>query len=340
MKQVTAAAPGKLVIFGEYAVVHGAPAIVAAIDRFATATIRPRAGCNRVIAPDVMDRPAELTIADHQLHWADAVDANAIALVDAALRELACHDALPSEPGFELTLSTEQFSAGPEKLGLGSSAALSVAIVRAFLGWTNQRGLDPVELAKHAHQRFQSGQGSGVDIAASSHGGVLGFWRDSQRLDHYAWPKGLGWRCIWTGRGASTTVLLDAVAALRQHDPGHWQALIARLSQLAESGQKAFAKGDSKQFTQLVSSYHRAMADLGSAAGVPIVDARHQRLAELAEHYGVAYKPSGAGGGDMGLAFGKAPHLARFQSAAELANFDCLELALVPASIEPEKTLK
>ena len=45
------------------------------------------------------------------------------------------------------------------------------------------------------------------------------------------------------------------------------------------------------------------MAALGDAAGCEIVTRPHTALAALARRHGGAAKPSGAGGGDLGVAF-------------------------------------
>ena len=48
---------------------------------------------------------------------------------------------------------------------------------------------------------------------------------------------------------------------------------------------------------------HQALAALGAAAELPIVTPEVARAAELARSLGGAAKPSGAGGGDLGVAF-------------------------------------
>src|SRR5262245_37809403 len=131
-----ARAPGKVVISGAYAVLEGAPAIVAAVDRYVTADARRTADA---VTPEVR---AALGNRD-----APAFDAR-------ALRR------------------------GDNKLGLGSSAAILVA----SLGAVALRDLGPLsddalaaqvfEPALAAHRAAQGG-GSGIDVAASTYGGVL-----------------------------------------------------------------------------------------------------------------------------------------------------------------------
>ena len=54
-RRVRARAPGKAAVLGEYAVLHGAPALVLAVDRYATATIETSRSGSHVVetrAPD------------------------------------------------------------------------------------------------------------------------------------------------------------------------------------------------------------------------------------------------------------------------------------------------
>ena len=51
--------------------------------------------------------------------------------------------------------------------------------------------------------------------------------------------------------------------------------------------------------------------------GAEIVTAEHREIARHAKRFGVAYKVSGAGGGDLGVAFSADPEaLAAFKEAA------------------------
>ena len=58
MPVITASAPGKIILFGEHAVVYGQPAIAAPVSQVrakaqVTADVRGKAGHVRLIAPDI-----------------------------------------------------------------------------------------------------------------------------------------------------------------------------------------------------------------------------------------------------------------------------------------------
>jgi phosphomevalonate kinase len=84
-------------------------------------------------------------------------------------------------------------------------------------------------------------------------------------------------------------------------------------------------------------AHGEAMARLGQAAGAPIVEARLAEIARLARAAGGAAKPSGAGGGDVAVAFFEDPSArARFESACTAAGFSLLTLRLGAEGVRVE----
>ena len=145
---VVATAPGKVVLSGEYAVLDGAPAICMAVDRRATATVgdSPDGRC-RVATPG-----------------REFSNGEKFRIVEAVCG---------SRPELTIELDTRAFAEDGTKLGIGSSAALTAALVAALGG-------DYYADALAAHRRLQGGSGSGVDVAASVHGGLIEYsMRDS-----------------------------------------------------------------------------------------------------------------------------------------------------------------
>ena len=73
-------------------------------------------------------------------------------------------------------------------------------------------------------------------------------------------------------------------------------------------------------------AYGRALDDLGSHIGAEIVTKEHRDLIRRADRFGIAYKVSGAGGGDLGLAFGLDPEALRAFEAAVSDDYELIEL--------------
>jgi phosphomevalonate kinase len=210
------------------------------------------------------------------------------------------------------------------KLGVGSSAA--AAVVAAALLGRDHRGsrAELLSLAVEAHRDAAGGTGSGVDVAASLFGGVIAAPRQPGPVLELA-PRieGLSLFVLATGQSASTAGMVATVEA----SPG-WPARARSMSALAEAGIAAWLAQDAAAYLDVVRRYGQAMLELGREAGVSIVDARLERLMERAAQEGGAAKPSGAGGGDVAIAFAPNPGLGA-RLAAECG------FALVPIGVDP-----
>jgi mevalonate kinase len=147
IKKVSAAACGKIILFGEHAVVYGRPAIAVPVTQVqATAIIEPGEHGLTIQATDI-DRSVEVD--PHR-----SIDPLA-AIVNLTLEHLNC-----PPPDLEITLR----STIPIASGLGSGAAVSTAIVRALAQWFGAR-LDEAEVNALVYEveKLHHGTPSGID---------------------------------------------------------------------------------------------------------------------------------------------------------------------------------
>ena len=284
-------APGKMFLIGEYAVLDGAPAIVTAVGRLATGQFVPG------------------------IEAGSALVKEAVAL---ALSGIGDHAA--ALPEGSVMVDTSAFSTGGHKLGLGSSAAVAVVSVAAVL---EMAGL-PVagnrelcfSLAERAHRQAQGGVGSGADVAAAVHGGVIRYRRPTAGapvVDKVRLPPDLHLVVFGEGKPASTPDLVRAVQSLAEREPARYLQAMQRLCAEAEAFVEALAAGNVAALIAAAGAYEEGLVALGQAAGVAIVTPRFEIASELASNLGGVAKPSGAGGGDVGVAF--------FSEAAAARNF-------------------
>lgn len=358
MSEVVASAPGKLVLLGEYAVLEGAPAVTMAVDRRAGVTLRATGdGRCSVRAPDVVEDRQPFVIGAGGLpNWSAAGAAAArLNLVDEVLRGLAV-DGLGLAPGtgFELRLDTSAFfdahGAQRQKLGLGSSAALTVALASALAAFAGHGGVMAerdrwLVRVLALHRQFQGGQGSGVDVATSLVGGVLAYrlnGRDGQPdAVPMPWPSALHRAFIWSGNSASTPKFLSTLRSWRQASAGNeadYGARMAALTATAEAAVSSLVDGDAGGFLYCAGTYGRDLRALGRASGVDIWSSAHEAIAAIAaRHDHVVYKPCGAGGGDVGVLFATDPdRLAAALAQLAAAGFDRVPLTVDPAGLRLE----
>jgi len=315
---IEAHAPGKLLICGEYAVLHGAPAIAVAMDVRARVRVTPAAQC-RLVVPDVGAWPFDWG-AGHAPHWREPPAPAWSAVLDAVAVTLASHG-LAWRRVLEVTLDSRDFrraraDGGSDKLGLGSSAAITVALVAALVAdMSGTAGTNPdllTSLALDAHRQLQSGRGSGVDVAVAVRGGVLTLTGagDAPVIRPLGWPAGLHAVAAWSGASAATPELLARFDTFARADPAHCQRGIGELRRIAVEALAAWERADVPVVLRALTDYDDALRALDDGGHVGIYTGAHQRLAREAQSAGAAYKISGAGGGDFGIAFADTAHIA------------------------------
>ncbi len=307
---VTARAPGKLFLTGEWAVLRGAPALVAAVDRCAVVTIGPGDDGFRVVSLAEGRRDRFATVADGPLPGGDA------GAVLAAARQRR-----NGTRSLRVLVDSRSFLLGERKLGLGRSAATLVAATAAL---AKSDDLAPtLARALEANALFQAGQGSGADIAAAVYGGVIEARRDGEDLHvvRRALPAGLHLVAGWTGTSAHTPPLLARFAA----QPA--LPALADLAATATAAAGAVARDDAPALLEAVDRSAGLLARLGDEADLPLVTPELAALVRAANRVGVAAKPSGAGGGDCGIA------LAASVAQAEAVRQAWLEAGILPLHI-------
>ncbi len=296
---LSARAPGKLMVTGEYAVLDGAPAVVTAVDRYAVASLS--AAPRYEIHSPTLGVRATFTLALGRLAWDAAVttaEREALALVAACIEEAA-----GDLKAVALALDTRELqdAASGLKLGLGSSAAAAVALCGVLMAHRGEDDRERLFAAAWAAHRRTQGQGSGADVAAACFGGSLVFHPSAaQRVEVVSLPVALV--CVWTGRAAQTGALVREVQRYKERDAAGYAVQMSALKRAAEQGVSAARAADAEAFCGAIDHYGDALAALGRASGAAIWSEEHRRWQEIVRAAGGVYKPSGAGGGDVGIA--------------------------------------
>jgi phosphomevalonate kinase len=316
----SASAPGKAVLLGEYAVLDGARALVMAVDRRCRAEIAP-AEAPVCRLKTLMPAAAEREFAPGR--------PSGVALVDALIE--AARMALPW-PAWTASIDSSEFFVQDRKLGLGSSAAALVAF--AGVWWAAAERPDPPGLHDliRAHRTFQGGAGSGIDVAAALLGGAVEFRLDpgaNPEIGSVQLPKSVGFAGIFAGGSASTPGLVGQYRRFAEARPAEAAAQRQRMSAVADEGCAAARERDGAAFVAAIAEYGHCLLALGEAIGADIVTSAHRVIGSLAGDFDLAYKVSGAGGGDLGIACGlDAGALAAFSAAAAERGFEVIPLAV------------
>ncbi len=314
---VQASAPGKLVLAGEYAVLAGAPAVVAAIDRRVTCRISARERGGWSFRSQGFE--ARSSYARHALPTAPGDPAT---LAHHALRRLGMDPgSLPAHLDFEI--DSRPCFQGTAKLGLGSSAAATVAVAAALSALGGVEYALPQLLA--IHRDLQGGSGSGLDVAASFHGGVIRYQAGAARRMQL--PADIRSVFVYAGWSTETRDLVQRFDRWRgDGGPPELRRLVECAHAVAEPA---------APFLEALATYVDALDALDRAAGIGIVSEPHRLATMLARRHGALYKPCGAGGGDMGVALSKdADALRRFAASATEAGMQVVDASIDPAGVQ------
>jgi len=185
------------------------------------------------------------------------------------------------------------------------------------------------KLAHRAHRAAQGGVGSGADVAAAVYGGVVYYLRRATEVDVYPieLPEQLELVVFSTGTPSSTVDFVRAVEAFAGTHPVAWRARLGVIGAHADRFAVACGQDDVGQIVEHARGANAELEGLGRDMSLPIVTPALAEAARLAEALGGAAKPSGAGGGDVGVAFLTTPGAAEtFRQRASHIGLEILSI--------------
>ncbi len=274
---ISASAPGKCIVFGEHAVVHGAPELVFAIDLTTQVFVTPGA---------VTRLNSDEEALSHNAYFRSAI-----------------------ESGWKggSPVDVRAVSRIPKAAGLGSSAAF-VASIAAALGAATG-GLDRPELAQRSFEieRRAQGVGSPGDTSTVVAGGYVAvnggpgdpLWT-VRSLDH-TWEvrrvpdPGWVWVVAYSGIPRSTADAVRAVGARLAAPDG--PALLEEFRRVATDGIAAVGRGDRPSVAELLRRNQELLREVGVSH--PRLEALIEAAAPAAE--GSKLTGAGAGGSIIAL---------------------------------------
>ncbi|WP_353962817.1 mevalonate kinase family protein [Streptomyces sp. NBC_01264] len=292
MDEVRVYAPGKLLVVGEYAVLHGDRALVVAMDSGIECFSSPCPQGWWLAAPDLgVDAPLGTAgkLASGAGLLVAAVDRGAHAFVQPSPRHLTVQ---------------AHGRHGHRKVGLGGSAASVVAIMGALAATAGHDLENPLtrsrlfDLSLAVHREHQHGLGSGADVAATVFGGWLGYQlRDhTPHVAHVAPPPELTISAAWTGVETPTLAGLAAFDRLpnrRRH--------LDRMHTVLRDFWCAFEQHQRTDLGNAVCRYGELLDDLAQDLQLP-THVQVSKLVRASKAATTAVKGSGAVGGDCVIA--------------------------------------
>ncbi|WP_230196897.1 phosphomevalonate kinase [Streptomyces coriariae] len=323
-------APGKLFVVGEYAVVDpGNPAVLVAVDRYVTVTVSDLPAGVEIssdLGPRARLRWHEGRLGPHDDPATPGVPAglaHVVSAIETVARLLAERGVQP--PSFSLSVESRLHDNGT-KYGLGSSGAVTVAAVAAVAAFCGLR------LEREARYRLAvlataeiDPRASCGDLAASTWSGWIAYRAPDRAAvrdlaarhgvhealrapwPHFAVrrlpaPAGLSLEVGWSGTPASTTALVSGLDRRAWHGSASHRAFVAATTDCVRACVTALEHQDPHGLLKQIRRARRELARLDDEIGLGIFTPQLTALCDAAEAAGGAAKPSGAGGGDCGIA--------------------------------------
>jgi mevalonate kinase len=277
-KQVNASACGKIILFGEHAVVYGRPAIAVPVTQVqATVLIEPGEHGLIIHAADI-DR--SIKVDPH-----NSIDPLAT-IVNLTLEHLNC-----PLPDLEITIR----STIPIASGLGSGAAVSTAIVRALAQWFGAR-LDDAEVNALVYEveKLYHGTPSGIDNTVIAYQQPVYFIR-GEAIQTFTVARPFKVAIGNTGVASPTKITVGDVRKGWEMDRARYEAWFDRIGAIVQQARAAIESGVIERLGPLLDQNQVLLRDLD------VSSAELERLIFAAKQAGAsgAKLVGGGRGGNM-----------------------------------------
>ena len=281
MSSTTATAPGKVILFGEHAVVYGRAAIAVPVTKVrATATVEdalPGTGCT-IAAPDIGVR---IRLSDAPAHP-----------LAVAVRLAAEAAGIQAEPDWNVTVGSTIPIAG----GMGSGAAVGAALARAVLSHSaspssGSPAAETVNRIVYAVEELHHATPSGIDNTVVVYEQPVWFVRGKPpEIFDIARPFHLV--IADTGVASPTGHVVADVRRAWQEDAERYETIFDRIGAIAQAARRAIGAGDVESLGPLMQENQVLLRQLDVSTQAL------ERLIAIAEETGaVGAKLSGGGRG-------------------------------------------
>jgi mevalonate kinase len=271
-------ASGKVILFGEHAVVYGRPALAVPLTQVKAEAIVEAAGQGTGLLIFAQDLAEEIRLEDAPAHHPLALAARL------TLAEL--H--LTTTPQWRVVVR----SSIPIASGLGSGAAISAAVARALADAAGQP-LSPSALSDIVYEvdKLHHGTPSGIDNSVISYEQPVYFVR-GQAPHPFSVGQPFTLVIANSGIASSTRAAVADVRLAWERETPRFEALFDRIAAIVERAQAIITDGIPEALGNLMDQNHSLLQEIGVSS--PALDV----LAEAARRAGAGgAKLSGAGRG-------------------------------------------
>lgn len=333
-KKVTVSAPGKLMLFGEHAVVYGRPCIVTAVGQRMKAIVEVTNDSTfQLDAPDVQvtdyKKPmSQLGKGDPSTSSGQGIPKGA-KFVEIAIKNFThARPRLARLAGVKVTTKSEFNS----QFGFGGSSASTVCVIKALSELTGDK-LSLKEIFELSYKTVLDVQGvaSGFDVAAATFGGTLYYVIGGKVIEPLNLPS-LPLIVGYSGIKADTVALVNFVKEKAKKYPWLIENAYDQMAKIADLAKKALSKEDFETVGELM-NFNQGLLSLIGVSSDKLEAMIH--ATRNAGAYGA--KLSGAGVGDCMIALAPPNKVSAVKLAINNAGGQALNVKANVPGVKIEK---
>lgn len=301
--KVNTSASGKVFFSGEYMALEGGRSIVLSTKQRAYVSIKKDTRKSNMLVTS-MSNNAFPFLLDNKLDliWEDRDPEDLGSILKFAVKEFGQHF-----DGLSISIDTKDFFYRERKIGIGSSSAISVALTRALVQFfdSNMDSKRIMDISMDIHNKSQLIIGSGFDIVSACEDETILSCKKqkSNKLEYKAiqLPEDLLVTGVINQISSSTSDMIKKYHKVKELNQEYFKMLIPKLNKDLDGIYESMIDKDMNMTISFLRSYRSLMLEMDREFGIDIYTIEHQELMKLADDFGIFYKPSGAGGGDLGI---------------------------------------
>jgi len=318
---IEVSAPGKLMLFGEHAVVYERPCLVTAVDQRISVGLKKRDDEKICLnAPDINIK--NFLISPKDLKEPQPKE---IRFVLAAVKNF--FEKYKIKSGLEIKTKS-QFS---KQFGLGSSSAVTVSTIKGLAELFGIQ-INKKELFGLAYKTVLDiqGVGSGFDVASAAYGGILYFLTGGKIIEEIKVDK-LPIIVGYTGIKADTPTLIRMVSNKLSQEPRKINKIFDEIEKIVDLAKIEIENQGWEKVGKLMNQNQELLRELG----VSSKELENLIRASLkAGAFGA--KLSGAGGGDCMIAIANKDNFNKINKAIEKAGGKIIKAKIPGQGVKTE----